>query len=230
MAATEPIRDKKQLKALADYFLRRGELRNYALVVIGASTALRISDLLSLAWDDVCEPGHAGRAEAGSRAEAGNNAEAGNSAEAGSRAEAGGELGQPVFRAHVTLIERKTGKEKAIALNGEAVHALRLCHEARRGRHIFASNRQGGEPISRVQAWRIIRMGVEAVGIAGKVASHSLRKTWGYHAWQSGRVSPVVIMDIYNHNSYETTRRYLGVAQDDLDRAYQCQSLFGLGK
>ena len=53
MAATEPIRDKKQLKALADYFLKRGQLRNHALIVVGACTALRISDLLQLKWSDV---------------------------------------------------------------------------------------------------------------------------------------------------------------------------------
>jgi len=190
MAATEPIRDKRQLRQLAEYHLKRGRFRNYTLIVLGACTALRISDLLTLTWTDVYD-------------------------------ESRGD-----FRSHVTLIESKTKKPKTIALNRQALYALRLCYPHRRSDFIFAGNREDGRAISRVQAWRIIREAAAGTGIAGKVACHSLRKSWGYHAWTSGEISPVVIMDIFNHSSYEITRRYLGIAQDDLDRAYLNLSLF----
>ena len=49
----KPIRDRKQLKALAEYWLKRNNLRNYALIVMGVCTVLRVSDLLRLTWSDV---------------------------------------------------------------------------------------------------------------------------------------------------------------------------------
>lgn len=183
MAATEPIRSKKHLHAMANYFLQRGQIRNYVLLTLGVYTALRISDLLRLRWEDVYDD----------------------------------ERGR--FRTHITITEHKTGKIKTIALNKQAIRALSLYLPYRRSAFIFAS-RKGDKPISRVQAWRIIHGAAEAVGLAGKIGCHSLRKTWGYHAWTSQAVSPVVIMDIYNHSSYAVTKRYLGVAQDDLDKAY----------
>jgi integrase len=191
MAATIPIRDKRKLRELADYFRGRGQPRNYALVALGAYTALRISDLLRLRWSDVYDD------ERGA------------------------------FYSHATIQESKTKKPKTIALNKQVIKALRLYLPYRRGAYVLTSNRKCGRAISRVQAWRIIHAAVLAVGIAGKVACHSLRKSWGYHAWTSGMVSPVVIMDLLNHSNYETTRRYLGIAQDDLDRAYLGMRLFG---
>ena len=189
MAATEPIRDKNKLRQLAGHYLKRGQLRNYVLIILGAHTALRIGDLLRLTWEDVYN-------------------------------ERSGE-----FRSHITITEKKTGKQKTIALNHKAAAALRLLYPNRRGAFIFVNNRKIPAPISRVQAWRIVKAAVEAIKLAGCYGCHSMRKTFGYFAWKSG-VLPVMLMDIYNHSSFEITRRYLGISQDDRDKVYLSMALF----
>jgi len=176
MAQTDPIKDKNQLKKLAEYWRVKGNLRNYLLIVLGVYTALRISDLLRLTWTDVYD-------------------------------ERRGEI-----RSHITVKEKKTGKLRTIALNCQAIKALRLLFPHRRGAFIFVSNRKNALPISRVQAWRIIKAAAVAIGATGRIACHSLRKVIGHFAWKAG-VSPVLIMEIYGHSSYEVTRRYLGIAQ-----------------
>jgi len=50
---TEPIRNKKDTAALACFYKERNQYRNHVLIIMGMHTALRISDLLSLTWDDV---------------------------------------------------------------------------------------------------------------------------------------------------------------------------------
>ena len=189
MAATQPIRNKGQIRELAMFFLKKGQLRNHVLVVMGVHTALRISDLLRLRWDDVYD------------------------------------FENHRVRESFTLFEKKTGKGKTVALNKDAISALTLfsIQAAAKGRFLI-ENAQTHKAISRIQAYRIIRLASEALKLQNRVTCHSLRKTFGYHAWKSG-ASPVVIMEIYNHSSFAVTRRYLGISQDDKDAVYLNQQL-----
>ena len=46
------------------------------------------------------------------------------------------------------------------------------------------------------------------------------KKTFVYHAWKQG--APLaVLVNIYNHSSYDVTKRYLGIEQDDKDSIYK---------
>jgi integrase len=130
------------------------------------------------------------------------------------------DFGQNKPLKHISLTEKKTGKTKLIALNKHVLAALSRLAEKKASdpAGFLFENPRTGRAISRIQAYRIIRAAAEALKL-GRASCHSLRKTFGYHAWKSG-VSPAVIMEIYNHSSFAVTRRYLGVAQDDKDEAY----------
>ena len=184
MSTTDPIRDKRQLKNLADYFLNRKEYRNFLLIVFGSCTALRISDLLELRWEDVYD------------------------------------FDKKKYRQHILLIEKKTGKEKKITLNQEVIKALKLYFPNRDGNYLFSNGRKNENHISRTHAYRLIKNAAKEIGIEGTIGCHSLRKTFGYHAWKYQHISVALLMEIFNHSSEAITRRYLGIIQDDVDQVY----------
>jgi len=53
MATTQPIRNKQQVREIATYYLKQGQLRNHVLIVLGLHTALRISEIVGLKWDAI---------------------------------------------------------------------------------------------------------------------------------------------------------------------------------
>ena len=127
------------------------------------------------------------------------------------------------YSEHINLVEQKTGKKNSIALNSEATKALELlkrtldtfCQDT----YIFKSRIGDNQPIGRICAFRIIKEAVNDLNLEGIISCHSLRKTFGYHAWKKG-VPPALIMSIYNHSSIEITKRYLSIDQDDKDEVF----------
>lgn len=65
---------------------------------------------------------------------------------------------------------------------------IRNKQELRALAEYFRSRNNTDRPITRTQAWQIVRDAAAAVGATGHISCHSLRKTWGYHAWNSGKV------------------------------------------
>ena len=126
------------------------------------------------------------------------------------------------FLTHISIQEQKTGKKTRIALNQNATQGL-CCYMNSLGQvtansYIFPG-RSSDQHLSRTQAFRIIRHASEQLHFENKLSCHSMRKTFGYHAWKCG-TPPAVLMDIYNHSSYAITKRYLGIEQDDKDDVF----------
>ena len=127
------------------------------------------------------------------------------------------------YREHIVLTEQKTGKRNIIALNKEAIQALETLKDTLKdvtGKDYIFKSRVGlNQPIVRSYAFRIIKEAVCDLNLEGTISCHSLRKTFGYHAWKKG-VPPALIMSIYNHSSIEITKRYLSIDQDDKDEVF----------
>lgn len=163
--------------------------RDYAMFVLGINSGLRISDLLSLSLGDVIDQ----------------------------------DKKRTQIRERIVLRERKTGKAKSFPLNTSARAALRLYvgtfKDLDMERPLFKSRKGEGSPISRGQAYRILRQAAKTVGISN-IGTHTMRKTFGYWAYKGG-VDLSFLQKILNHSSQDQTLRYIGILQDDMDDVYR---------
>ncbi len=127
------------------------------------------------------------------------------------------------WRTHITVREKKTGKENCIYMNREIIEALEESAELLLrgpGDFLFFSHMHPDEPLSRSQAFRLVKEAAFYAGLDSGVSCHSLRKTFGYHAWKQG-TPPALLMNIYNHSAYQITKRYLGIEQDEKDAVFR---------
>ncbi|MEM1684308.1 MAG: tyrosine-type recombinase/integrase [Nanopusillaceae archaeon] len=165
----EPIRNREDIERIKA--LLRGKPRDYSLFVVGINTGLRISDLLSLRYEDVYTPT--------------------------------GEV-----RESVAIVMRKTRRTLYVALNEAAREALALLRPyVRPGSRLW--------PYDRRNVWRRIHRWVKAAGVNVHVGTHTLRKTWAYHALRQG-VPIEIIAAALGHSSPSVTRAYIGITDDEV--------------
>ena len=191
MKGCRPL-DTNEIIKIAEQFDGTFEVRNRSLFMLGVSVGGRISELLSLRIDDVWQNG------------------------------------QPVSD---LLFQKRVvkGKETArmIPVNADGRQAIiDLIHwhiqhygDPEPRRPLFMS-RQGGEALSRSHAHRILEAAFRKALMNGKLATHSLRKTFAQRCFDAcGDIYQV--SELLGHKNVETTKRYIGISYTKLQETVQ---------
>lgn len=118
---------------------------------------------------------------------------------------------------YLAIREEKTGKTKRFRLNIMLRNIIEDYTYGKADADYLFPSKKTKEPISRVQAYRIMKDAGEALGMEN-VGTHSLRKSFGYHFYQKNK-DIAMLQDIFNHSSERVTKIYIGIAQDEIDDA-----------
>ncbi|MBI1928375.1 tyrosine-type recombinase/integrase [Candidatus Poribacteria bacterium] len=206
MKGARPL-DNSEILLVSDQFTGTYAIRNRSLFMLGVSVGGRISELLALTIGDVWQ-NH-----------------------------------QPVkdllFQKDVVK-----GKETArmVPVNADgrkAIADLIDWHKAQYGtlapeRPLFVSRQGGGarvggcnrqslsvspsNPLTRGQAHKILLAAFTTAGLNGKLATHSMRKSYAQRMYDAmGDI--YAVKEVLGHQSVETTKKYLGVSYQKLQRA-----------
>lgn len=189
MKGARPLTNDEIL-LVAEQFSGTYALRNRALFMLGVSVGGRISELLQLSIGDVWQ-NH-----------------------------------QPV-RDLLFVKDVVKGKENArmIPVNAdgrEAIRDLIAWHKIRSSdldpkRPLFIS-RKFGAAMTRGQAHKVLEAAFSKAGLNGKLATHSLRKSFAQRIYDATD-DIYLVQELLGHKSIETTKKYLGISYQKMQRA-----------
>ena len=127
----------------------------------------------------------------------------------------------------MTRIEQKTKKNRLIKFNRDVQEKNRFLYEMlgqpAPEQYIFLSPRTG-KPYSLEYINRLLKVFKVRYRLPIRAFStHTFRKTFGRYVYElMGRSAEGLILlnQIFRHSNLETTRRYIGLAQEDIDKVF----------
>ena len=178
-----------EIQLVSDSFYGTYALRDRALFLLGIFSGFRISEMLSLRVQDVLQHGSL------------------------------------VSRVAVARRAMKGRREsRSVVLHPKAQEALRPWLEAlETGGHLdpetflFRSREGDNRAISRVQAHGILREAFEANQLQGKLATHSMRKSFANRAYEISGRDLLRTAKALGHKSVDSTISYLSFKQEEID-------------
>jgi integrase len=123
---------------------------------------------------------------------------------------------------NVTILEGKTDKKRTFEINKSAKEAIELYISTLKNYSIddyLFSSRKGNDSLTVESAHKIIKTLMRDLKIKGNFGTHTLRKTFAYHAYNNG--TPVeVLQKLLNHSSSAVTLRYIGITKEVIANVY----------
>lgn len=198
MKGTRPLMND-EIRQVVNCFDGTYAIRNRCLFMLGVSTGGRISELLSLILRDVYQN-----------------------------------------KSPVTdlLFDKSIvkGKEtsRSVPINSDgraAILDIIMWHKEQYGsrlnmsRPLFPSrNGQGRQPMTRKSAHHVLKLVFNKAGLNGKLATHSLRKSYAQRLYEQTN-DIYTVREMLGHNDVKTTQSYLGVNYIRLRKASEAMSL-----
>ena len=130
-----------------------------------------------------------------------------------------------------TIIEKKTGKQRTIRLNPQLQKHIQECYEHIKPIGVKAPIlvSQKGTTFTVQSINRLLKQIKAKYKVKVKNFScHSFRKTFGRQVYNmnsdNSEFALVKLMELFNHSSIMTTKRYLAIRQEELLDTYTCLS------
>ena len=197
MKGTRPL-NNSEISRVSAAFTGTFEVRNRGLFMIGVSTGGRISELLSLRIGDVYQNY------------------------------------QPVTDLlYDKSIVKGKSESRAVPVNNDgrlAIAEVVNWHRDRYGdidetRPLFPSRHKSGTvAMHRQTAHDILKTAFVSAGLNGKLATHSLRKSFAQRVYEQSN-DIYLVQELLGHKSVSTTQRYLGVNYADARAAVEGMAL-----
>lgn len=199
MKGTRPL-DNDEIRRVSASFTGMFEIRNRGLFMLGVSTGGRISELLNLRIGDVYQ-NHA-----------------------------------PITDLLYDKSIVKGGEiSRAVPINADgrqAIDDLVAWHREQYGntednRPLFPSRHKSGTvPLHRQTAHQMLKKAFIEAGLNGKIATHSLRKSFAQRVYEQSN-DIYLVKELLGHKSVSTTQQYLGVNYADARDAVESIALNG---
>lgn len=124
---------------------------------------------------------------------------------------------------YVRIKEFKTSKVQKFIMNEDIydiVQAYILALDISPHDYIFKTTRESDKPLTRQQAYNIIRQLADTIGIKYPVGCHSLRKSFGRFMYDK-KHDIYTVQRLLGHSTSKITEKYICVKDDEIEKIRQ---------